>query len=524
MNMKTKSIISIVSFLLLVFIASCDNFERKGDVTPEITVNMQSLQLFVGDSEQLKANPTNLGFAWQSEDPEIAIVNANGMVTAVSEGSTNIVVRSGDIILKVPVTTVDRIPLTDFQLSTTEISMSPGKTSMAVPIRVPANANDVSLPVWVSKDPNIATVDYKGEIRGRAVGVVEIECTINNITRSVTVEIWLTKPFVVQHVITKDEPYTLRAIDFDYGGQNNAYWDSSTGNAGNNNYRANNGDPGCTVDIGGDLAVGWTAAGEWQIYSIDVKDAGVYHLSLDAAVDANSRYRVELLEGEHESGVWANWRNITGAVSIRSTGGWSSWAWLDLPDPVTLPAGKQKIRFYFEQAAFNFRSLKFTHEDLLIDYPALVSGMLSGESSKNWKIGPWTAMREPGNRNNIWWDFKDPPLMNDIFTFISDGSFVYENNGDTFMNEELGALFPDGDPDGSFVTTHYDPPADATWNVTMIDGQLILTINKGFLGYAAGPDDLVKAQYLITDYSETSLKLIYYSGWDGWCYEIVPAN
>jgi len=154
-----------------------------------------------------------------------------------------------------------------------------------------------------------------------------------------------------------------------------------------------------------------------------------------------------------------------------------------------------------------------------------LTGGKDNVNGKKWYIGPWTAMRNPGNRGEVWWDFKNDALMNDNFTFKPNGlqpngAFVYVNNGDTHMNEELGHLFPDGNPDGSFVTEHYTPPADATWKITARDGKQYLTITKGFLGYAASPDELNESEYEVVSFSATTIRLYNSSTWDGWAWEL----
>lgn len=347
---KNGNIIAGVCLFLLVCMTACDNFERKEEVFPEITVNEHSLELFVGETAQLKAGPTELSFTWSSEDTGIATVDGNGLVTAVADGATFIIARSGDMTCRVPITSITRIPLTGFSLNAMSVEANPGTKAELWTILEPLNANDASLPEWISFDKDIATVDYKGVITGVGEGNTKVQCTINGITKSVDVEVWVTKPFNGPHILSASAPYKLNAIDFDFGGPGNAYHDGDSGNSGGNGYRANNGDPnGGQVDIGGDLAVGWTSNGEWLIYTIDVEDAGKYHVSLDAAVNSSSAYRIEV-DGE----------NVTGTVSIGATGGWSSWAWIDIEQPITFTKGRHKLRFYFESAAFNFRSLQFT--------------------------------------------------------------------------------------------------------------------------------------------------------------------
>ena len=167
----------------------------------------------------------------------------------------------------------------------------------------------------------------------------------------------------------------------------------------------------------------------------------------------------------------------------------------------------------------------------LVDDPTSLQYALTGGKNnvngKTWRIGPWSAMRNPDNRNDVWWAFgENEALQDDKFIFMPDnvfpnGAFRYENNGNTFMNQALNGLFPEGnDPENSFVTEHYTPPTDATWEFVVRDGKTILVINKGFLGYPTAPAELDKTEYEVIEYSTTNIRLILASGWNGWCYEL----
>jgi hypothetical protein len=154
------------------------------------------------------------------------------------------------------------------------------------------------------------------------------------------------------HKLTASTPYSLRFIDFDFGGEGVAFHDADSGNSGGNNHRSSNGDPnGVPVDIGGDLAVGWTSAGEWLKYTVVCYDAGDYNLSLDLAGDGTSDIHFEV-DGE----------DVTGTIHIPRTGGWSSWLWQDLEKPLTFTEGTHTIRFYLEAAGTNFRTMRFTYK------------------------------------------------------------------------------------------------------------------------------------------------------------------
>jgi len=365
-KMKINSVIVGVCFLLLGCMTGCDNYERKGTVTSEITINEASVTLFLEQTIQLKASPVELTFTWTSEDNSVASVNGNGLVTAVGEGSTFVVARSGGMDCRVPVTCVTKIEMQDFVLNAASVEANPGtKVEMWVTID-PPNANDASLPMWRSLDVNIATVDYKGVITGVEDGITDIVCNINGIERSVTVEVWTTKPFKGPHILSEAAPYTLKAADFDFGGRNNAWYDTNTGanqaGTAGTNYRIDNGDNNSgSVGIQSDQAsIGYTAASEWLIYTIEVQDAGEYIVEVEVSANAGSAYRLYV----DEVNVFEDNDHVNGTVSLPSDNGWSNWTWRNAPKRVTFTGGAHKVRFYFDNPCnFNFRNLRFTFYD-----------------------------------------------------------------------------------------------------------------------------------------------------------------
>ncbi|MDR1437355.1 MAG: hypothetical protein LBI65_04470 [Candidatus Symbiothrix sp.] len=178
------------------------------------------------------------------------------------------------------------------------------------------------------------------------------------------------------------------------------------------------------------------------------------------------------------------------------------------------------------------------NEKFYQDDPASVQYALTGgkdnDNGKVWTLTGGSGLGPGTGTWGEWWDFGGTPeLFDDEFTFLPDnvqphGKFSYNSNGATFMNESLAGSFPDGDPEGSFVTTSYTPPADASWNIESKDGKRWLTINKGFIGYAVAPGDLVKTEYEILSFSPAEIRLKYYaSDGNAWFFVLtseIPSN
>jgi len=93
-----------------------------------------------------------------------------------------------------------------------------------------------------------------------------------------------------------------------------------------------------TTDTGGGYDVGWTKAGEWLAYTVNVTTADRYTLAVRVASNgAGGTFHVE------SEGI-----DKTGPVIIPNTGGWQTWRTVTVP--VTLAAGPQLLRLAFDAA------------------------------------------------------------------------------------------------------------------------------------------------------------------------------
>lgn len=144
-------------------------------------------------------------------------------------------------------------------------------------------------------------------------------------------------------------PGIIEAEDYDNGGPGIAYYDTSGGNAGGE-YRNDENVDLQTCSSGG-YNLGWTEAGEWLEYSVNVTKGGTY--SIEALI--TSQYTggsFTLYSGDSQ----------IAAFDFEATGGWQTW----LPKTsgmFTLNEGTQIIRINIDKNGFNLDSLKFTiHE------------------------------------------------------------------------------------------------------------------------------------------------------------------
>lgn len=143
-------------------------------------------------------------------------------------------------------------------------------------------------------------------------------------------------------------PGTVQAENYDTGGQGVGYSVTSVnGNA--NSYRSDGVDLETTSDTGGGYDVGWTGAGQWFRYTVNVASAGTYTVGLRLAAPSAVTGALHLSN--------ASGTNLSGAVSIPATGGWQTWT--TVTANVTLPAGQQVLTLNEDAGGWNVNYLSF---------------------------------------------------------------------------------------------------------------------------------------------------------------------
>ncbi|MDR2384774.1 MAG: Ig-like domain-containing protein [Tannerella sp.] len=355
MKINIKSLFSIPAIFsaVILWTTGCDDYVRTG-VTPYIYVNHLSLKLFTGETFQLKASPSETSYEWTSEDIDVATVSTTGLLTATGAGVTNIVVKSGDIHTKVPVTVVNKIPITGLRVDIDYVELTPGVKVNITATRIPENANDISFLIWTTGNVDVATVNAVGDITAIGEGETEIICTGGDFSQKIMVSVAYTRPFKGPHILSSEAPYILPMVNFDLGGEGYAFHDNDTGNSGNLQYRADNGDNASgNVDMENASLpnIGWTGDGEWLQYTLEVKTQGKYQVEVEeASPNSDGSFRIEV-----------NGIDQTGTVIASNTGGWANFVWDVVPAKLTLNEGINKIKYYFVHGAHNIRTLRFTY-------------------------------------------------------------------------------------------------------------------------------------------------------------------
>jgi hypothetical protein len=143
-------------------------------------------------------------------------------------------------------------------------------------------------------------------------------------------------------------PGTVMAENYDTGGQGLAY-DVTSVNGTDNGYRSDGVDLelASSPATGNDL--GWTAAGQWFNYTVNVAAAGTYTVTflVTAPTAVTDAFHIANSSGT----------NLTGSVNVPATGGYQTWT--TVTAAVTLPAGKQILTLDQDNIGWNIDSMAF---------------------------------------------------------------------------------------------------------------------------------------------------------------------
>jgi chitinase len=143
-------------------------------------------------------------------------------------------------------------------------------------------------------------------------------------------------------------PGTVQAANYDTGGQGVAYNVTSV-NGTANSYRSDGVDLEACTDTGCGDDIGWTAAGQWFKYTVNVATAGTYPVSLRLAAPS------AVTDGLHIAS--SSGANLSGNINVPETGGWQTWA--TVTASVTLPAGQQTLTIDQDNGGWNIHQLTF---------------------------------------------------------------------------------------------------------------------------------------------------------------------
>ena len=153
----------------------------KGQAVTALKLSKSSLTLSRTQSVTLTAKTTpskavDKSVTWVAQDPSIATVDENGVVTGIAPGKTTIMAVSTSGVYKNCKVTVKPLAVSKVTLSQTTATMKSGDTLQLSCSLLPADADDLRVR-WTSSKSSVASVDPQtGLVTAKKNGTVTITC------------------------------------------------------------------------------------------------------------------------------------------------------------------------------------------------------------------------------------------------------------------------------------------------------------------------------------------------------------
>jgi len=208
-------------------------------------------------------------------------------------------------------------------------------------------------------------------------------------------------------------PGTIQAENYDIGGQNVAYYDTTPGNSGKV-YRSD--DVDITTSSLGGYCVENTAPGEWLNYTVNVATSGTYVISFSVASQGvGGAFHVNF-----------NGVNATGELQIPNTGFWQTWQ--TLSTVVNLSAGQKVMQVCFDtEGACNYTSGNLDSICLAAANTSLKAAITAPATANEGSSVTLTGSATGAHGAvSYWWD----PANSGTYTLVgSNVSFAFPDGG-----------------------------------------------------------------------------------------------
>lgn len=193
---------STIALLFALSAAACGGGDstEPNDPIASVTISPATVQLAaLGETSQLSATVrtqsganANATLSWQSSAPQIATVDANGLVRAIAVGSAQITASAGSVSGSAQVTVVQvaaRVTLTPAR-----DSIFTGGTLQLVAAAIDKSNAAIASPrtTWSSSDSSIASVSATGLVTGRSRGQARITVRVDTASAGTDIIVRLT--------------------------------------------------------------------------------------------------------------------------------------------------------------------------------------------------------------------------------------------------------------------------------------------------------------------------------------------
>ena len=183
--MKGKSLFIALAMIVLggsmIATSSCKKEKNQVIEVTGIELGESSVEMTVGTSHKLTAtvlpeNATEKGVVWESKDESIATVDQEGLVSAVKEGSTKIIVSTANGNFSAVCNVIiekELVAVTSITLDKDVIELMAGSKYQFKATVLPDNATNKTL-IWSSDDEQIAMVSSSGVVMALKEGAATI--------------------------------------------------------------------------------------------------------------------------------------------------------------------------------------------------------------------------------------------------------------------------------------------------------------------------------------------------------------
>jgi uncharacterized protein YjdB len=191
-----SAVITATSTAVKTLTASCTITVNPPPVT-SVTLNKTEIWIALtqGQTGELKAtiipSTANQTVRWESNNPAVATVNNNGVVTPRSVGYARIIATAGSISAFCEVNVLlNTVPLGGINLSENTLALSKGESRTLTVSYTPYDTTDSRDITWTSNNPAVVTVDDTGQITAVSVGSAAITArSTGGITATCTVSV-----------------------------------------------------------------------------------------------------------------------------------------------------------------------------------------------------------------------------------------------------------------------------------------------------------------------------------------------
>lgn len=180
--------------------------------TPAASISLNKTEATLIPDETVELNVTILPetttdktVSWTSSNESVAVVDANGIVTAKSVGTATITATCGTVSATCAIT-VKPVLATGITLDITDKNVFDGEDFKLTATVTPENTTDKTV-IWSSSDEDVVTVDQEGNVHASGVGTATITATCGSVNATCAVTV---KPLLPTFVATDKDGTSVK--------------------------------------------------------------------------------------------------------------------------------------------------------------------------------------------------------------------------------------------------------------------------------------------------------------------------